>query len=985
MALNKQQISLNFAGGVDTKTDPKQVLPTKLMELENAVFTRQGELRKRSGYDILRTTIDNSSDTISQATGVAAFRDELNLFTGSKLYTYLEAVESWKERGTVSSILTSARSIVRNVYQQSDPDASYSSGLGTYLWTDSSGGVRYSVVDEESGAFVVSNVLLNASGQQARTVAVGNFVYILYVVGTSIRFRYFTVTTPTVLSAEETLTTNLDPTDKIYDVQRVGDRAYVSYNTNVVGGSIATFYITATRAVSSEIEQTGVEASRGISITSDQDDNIFVSWCDTTGARYKVYDYDLNATVQATTVLETIGNLRNITSALTAEDTVTFLYEVANTVGALDANFVKRNTGTNAGVVGTPSVLFRSVGLASKLFEYNDNFYVATTNKSPLQSTYFVYNLNGDIATKLSTNLGGGYTASSILPTAVLSETGKFIIPVQKKGELQAEESVLYTSLGISAFTLDFESLNNFVTAELGQQLHIVGGVLQSYDGVTVNETGFSLFPETVSSSLVNVGSGNIPNGTYQYSVVYAWIDNAGQIHRSAPSIPLEVVVSGGPSNVQLTIPTLRITKKENVFLEVYRTEDVGSLFYKVTSNTSLTLNNKTVDTIAYTDNKTDAQLISGELLYTTGGVLDNIAPPSASMIVTWKNRLVIKSSDDENVLWFSKLRNEGYPVEFSDFNTITVDPRGGDISALGVLDDKLIIFKQNSIHVQQGDGPNNLGEQSDFGLPQLITSDAGCIDVNSVVETPEGLMFKSKKGIYMLNRGLSLSYIGAPVEAYNGSRVTSAELVQDANQVRFILEDSLCLVYDYFYDQWSTFTNHAGVGAANYQSKFAFVKADGTVFVENKDKYTDGANSVPMRIVTSWFKLADFQGFQRLYKFLLLGEYRSKHRLRVKLGYDFNSVFTQQVIIDPAATVDLSAYGDDSPYGTGSPYGGKYPLYQWRFFPKQQKCQAVRICFEDIMDDVNGESFRISGLRMEMGTKQGSNKLATNRSAAVE
>lgn len=984
MALQKQQISLNFGGGVDTKTDPKQVLPTKLLELENAVFTRSGELRKRYGYDILRPNIDSSTDVITSATGISTFKNELNLFTGSKLYSYLEATQAWKERGTITSALTSTRSIVRNVYQQSDPDFSFNSGIGCYVWKDSQGGVRYSVVDETSGAFVVSNVLLNSNGQKPRTVAAGNNIYIFYIDGNAIRFRYFTVTTPTNLSVEQTLTTNVDPTDKVYDVQQIGDRAYIAYNNNSGPGGISIFYMTANRAVSSEVDITSQNCAKGVSICIDEDSNIFIAWADTSAVRYKVYDYDLEIEVLPVTLLETIANVRNIASISTADNTATFLYEIANTVGSLDANFIKRTTGTTLGAIGTPSVLFRGVGLASKMFTYGSEYFVTTAFQSPLQSTYFVYNINGDIVTKFSTNTGGGYTSSSVLPSAALTDSGKFIIPAQKKGVLEAENGTLFTSLGISAYTVDFQSLNNFVTAQLGEQLHIVGGILQSYDGNTVNETGMAVFPETITSSLL--GGGSIPNGTYQYSVVYAWIDNSGQIHRSAPSIGLEVVVSGGGNhNVQLVIPTLRITKKENVFIEVYRTEAAGTLFYKVTSNTALTLNDKTVDTITYVDSKTDAQLLSGEILYTTGGTLDNIAPPSAGMIVTWKNRIVLKSSDESNLLNFSKIRTEGNPVEFNDQLRISVDPRGGDITALGVIDDKLIIFKENSIHLQTGDGPNNLGEQNDFGLPQLITSDAGCIDVNSVVEVPDGLMFKSKKGIYKLSRSLSAEYIGAEVEGFNGSRVTSAELIQDSNQVRFVLEDNLALVYDYYYKQWSTFTNHQAVGATIYNSKFAFVKSDGQVFLENQDKFTDGANSVPMKVVTSWLKLAELSGFQRLYKFLLLGEYRSKHRLRVKVGYNFNSTFTQETIVNPYATIAPVAYGDSSPYGDEEYYGGKNPLYQWRFFPKLQKCQAVRICFEDIMDDVSGESFRISGLRLEMGVKQGSNKLATDRSAATE
>jgi hypothetical protein len=571
-----------------------------------------------------------------------------------------------------------------------------------------------------------------------------------------------------------------------------------------------------------------------------------------------------------------------------------------------------------------------------------------------------------------------------LLPSAVEIADGQFIVPNLKKGVILEEAGKAFTSLGINSTKVDFKSLNNFVTAELGNNLHIVGGVLQSYDGVSVNESGFAVFPEDVVATPSNIGAGSITNGTRQYSVVYAWYDNQGQLHRSAPSIGTPVTISGGPSDITLTIPTLRITKKEHVFIEVYRTEASGTIFYKVSSNTNLTLNNTAIDTISYTDTITDANLVAGELLYTVSGELDNIAPPAASVITKWKNRIVLKSTDEENLLVLSKIRQEGKPVEFSDQITLSVDPTGGDIVTTAVLDDKLIIFKRTSIHVQAGDGPNNLGEQSDFGLPQLINSDVGCTDVNSVVVVPDGLIFKTEKGLHLLDRSLSVSYIGAEVEKYNSSRITAARLVPDINQVRFTTENSLCLVYDYYFKQWSTFTNHEAVGATIYKDKFTFVKSNGKVYIEDSSSFKDGAQRIKMKIVSAWMNVAELQGFQRFYKMIILGTYKSKHRLKVKIGYDFNTSFTDEADIDVENTIEPTKYGEDSPFGEQSVYGGAFPLYQWRVFPQRQKCQSFRISIEDIMTDVFDESFSISNLRLEVGVKQGSNKQGTDRSVGT-
>lgn len=984
MALNKQQVPLNFAGGIDTKTDDKQVLPSKLLQLENGVLTKKGAINKRYGYDILDKKIIDTESDISQAYGISSYKDELILFDSENLYTYIESKESWKSKGNAVSAVLQNKQIVRNVYQQSNPDYGYNSGLGCYVWDDSNGGCRYSVIDELNGAILVDNASLSSTGKTARVCGIGKYFFITYIEGTTIKFKTIQLSTPTLLSSSLDLTTQVDPANKIYDVLNTTDRVYIAYNTNDPSGSVGIFYLTATKVVSTTRELLADNADSAMSLAIDSNQNIWLAYHNGTDLKYAIWNYNLDVTIGddptilVPTTIDTVASVRNITGVMTDTDEVTWLFEIEQDLSGVPANYVMKVVTDIVGTSSSPIDFVRSSGLTSKIFTYNSVNYVSVAHESDLQSTYFIYDLDANLVSKINQGNGGGYTENSILPSAVSIDSGKFIIPSQKKGVLQSEDGVLFTSLGINSSTIDFESLNNFVSEELGNSLHIVGGILQSYDGSTINETGFALYPENLSTS---VASGSVPVGIYNYVAVYAWIDNNGQLHRSAPSLLLQENITSSAKDVTLTIPTLRHTKKENVFIEVYRTENAGTIYYKITSNTNLLLNDKTVDSVTFVDDNLDSAILTGEILYTTGGTLDNIAPPSTNVIGQFKNRLVVKSADEENVLWYSKIRQEAYPVEFSDFLRIVVDSKGGDITALGTLDDKLIIFKQSRVFMQAGDGPNNLGQQSDFGLPQLITSDAGCVDVNSVVETPVGLMFKSSKGIYLLNRGLGLQYIGAEVELYNSSRITSAVLVPDSNQVRFTTEDNLALVYDYFYQQWYTFTNHEAAGAATYKFKYAFVKDDGRVFLENTSKFTDGAQAVKLKLVTSWLQLADLQGFQRVYKMLILGEYLSPHRLRVRLGYDFNSVFTQETIIDTDDILNPTAYGDSSPYGEEEVYGGDYPLYQWRIFPTIQKCQSIRVSIEDILDSDFGASFTISGLRLEIGSKQGSNKLESAKS----
>ena len=56
MPLDRQTVSIALTQGLDTKSDPKQVIPGKLVTLENGYFKRTGSILKRPGYVPLPTS-----------------------------------------------------------------------------------------------------------------------------------------------------------------------------------------------------------------------------------------------------------------------------------------------------------------------------------------------------------------------------------------------------------------------------------------------------------------------------------------------------------------------------------------------------------------------------------------------------------------------------------------------------------------------------------------------------------------------------------------------------------------------------------------------------------------------------------------------------------------------------------------------------------------------------------------------------------------
>jgi len=57
---------------------------------------------------------------------------------------------------------------------------------------------------------------------------------------------------------------------------------------------------------------------------------------------------------------------------------------------------------------------------------------------------------------------------------------------------------------------------------------------------------------------------GSTNKNAYAYQATYEWTDASGNIHRSAPSVPIFVTTTsnGNAGSVTLYIPTLRLTAK---------------------------------------------------------------------------------------------------------------------------------------------------------------------------------------------------------------------------------------------------------------------------------------------------------------------------------------------------------------------------------------------------------------------------------------
>ena len=973
--IQKTTVPLSFQGGLASKMDSFQTPPGSLLELENAAFDKIGQLNKRYGYDPLPTDI-MGGNKITTAFAIDNFNNELNLFDNNNIYTYIDSNNTWANRGTAVSLINTNQQIIRtSAAQQLNPDSAYLNDISVYVWEDTRGGVRYSVLDRTTNSYAVADHIVSIAGAAPKTIVFNNLIYILYTDGTSnIFYKTINPSNPNLLTSQVNIIAD-GTSAVIYDATATAGKLYVTYSN--ASSKLTTISLDTSNVVAIEAERTTNVTT--VSTTIDSTDQLWRIW----GTASGVYADCWSIAGVVTSILSTVQLDTEPTTLITSIESlnigsVQVVYE-KNSPNTLINSIILKNNGavTSIGEL-------RSVGLCSKPFKFGSNNYLNVATQSALQSTYFTIQISSapfPIIGKIAAGVGGGFRTNNTVAEINAITNGVFQFSNLIKGQFISENNTSFSLLGVSATKIDFTNTNKFNSVTQNNNLLFVGGILQSYDGVVVSEQNFHMFPEDIIA--VPAGSdGALSVGQYEYQVVYSWTDKYGQVQYSTPSTPI-IVTAALNNHVTLTIPTLRLTSKPNVIIKVYRTQVNQVVLQEVTSELAPLLNDPSIDSVVFTDYAADTEIAANAPIYTTGGVLANSAPPSCSLISLYQDRVIISGLEDPNLIWFSKNKFNSsnfntIPVEFSSSNTLAISQTGGPITALGLMDDKLIIFKKSSIFVITGAGPNDTGGGDQFSPAELVTNSIGCNNANSVVLMKDGIMFQSDKGIWLLDRGLGApQYIGAAVDDDAKSHiVSSATIDPNDNLVIFTTFNGKALVYDYYINQWSTWTNHQSIDAIAFNGLFTYCKSDGRVFRQNRTSFTDGADQIKMKLTTPWMSFAQMQGYQRVFRSYLLGNFKGPHTLDISVGYNFNPAFTQTASIDATAQAGSNVWGYDPNWGSSTPWGAAYQIYEFQINYKTQTCTSIRLSIEDSSSSNYNEGCTINSLSFELGILPEGNRL---------
>lgn len=982
MALSKQNIPIVFGKGIETKYDEKVVQADKMLELENAIFTKKMTFSTRHGSDLLPKNILNSTEHIQNSKKLMTFQDELLLATDSTLYSYNSSTESWASRGSISAVAVNSKSIVRNTYSQTVPDGNTLKGVTVYAWEENST-IKATVIDENTGLPLLAETQLSASGVKPKVFVNSTYIFVYYIEGSNWQMRRLNPANPSSFDAAVTVAANIASN---FDLYPHGKNLVFIYNNTSNLCSVGYIQLNGEIGTSLQGFPSMVSTAHGgedcVGIISKFDgtetDRIYALFANASHYLYvAVYDLGLNliSEVQAESLG---GKIWNVGAVFLNDSSIRIYYEYGRTGTGTSITIKKRDIDYNANFLNSQVTYQRGAGLWSKPFKGPDNsIYLVATVMRVYQPVYFLLK-DTDTAEKMQvcSVIAQGEGSGLTVKESSLVNVFDLKVPNLIKTQLQSASGVVYSLTGLQVTNLSFEDKKLFLSKELGKTLHIAGGQLYNYDGVSAVEHNFHLFPEYLDKT-ITAGGGTLTAGVRQYCACYEWTDNQGQIHRSAPSIPIVVTNVLNDLN-SIRVEYLNFTKKctqsnrTNLTIVIYRTINAGTIFYRCSSLTSPTYNNKESQ-YSYTDDTlSDSSLIGNDVLYTTGGVLENYNPGSARLVEEYRNRLVLAGLEDDHLIRYSQERVINEEINFAEELSFRNDSGKSGIEAIARLDEKLIIFKASEIYYQIGQGPTSTGAQDDYQQPIFITTDVGTTDPQSVISMPLGLMFKSNKGYYLLSRALDPIYIGQSVEKYNDLKNTGAILCDDCNEVRFTHSDGVTLSYNYNEQQWSVFKNTECKSCVLWQNNWTILKDDDSVYVENKTSYFDGQTPVTKKLTTAWIQVANLQGAQRIYRVLFIGKLKSQHRLQVLLSYDFDDSIKEQFIFDTEQILGSSYYGEGY-YGQDSYYGGADPVYQIEIRPSIQKCQAIRFTLQDLNDQgINGAGFELTGMTIQVGIKQG-------------
>jgi len=971
---------------------------------------------------------------------------ELVCLADGRLYSWAPEPERWMDRGPLAPLDISTTPGVRDTSNQGPTDIGVEDDLEVIAWEDNDE-IFYQARSRSTGTVFVHRGQIDAALSDAlaspRCVGMGGFVHVVYtrtVSGspdqTSLRIASVSAGDPwEPPAASELLASLRDDNGSLYfDVARVGDDAVFIANdeTSVAVDRYRVGYIEQSGVLGSPSRglPAPVTVSFGLDIQgpcavahSDTFATVWVGAADengTNGSRVQALSRELTevGTVRTNGGFDTSIDFLTIAapprstlaewSALTTEGpgdlgvAVIFIGGVDNGSQRLLVDKVTQNaSGTGSNEAFDPKALV-GYELASRAFTVGDDaqgyvivksirgfpneFVVLSSALPPGDETEAVAHAGWFLRNQAETVPRVSLPNVSRVPGTDVLTT---VAMVRPKFIVNEDSSIARGPA--QSLRVDINTAHVPQAEDVNGTLFLASGCLWQYDGRNITEAGFAHLVDPNAVTLTSGSGGAMAEGQYKYRVYYEWTNARGERERSG-AITLDTEVDSGDDQITLDIPTLIPTRKQGTNIDdidivVYRTKvnpNVTSRFFRLSDNQAPTKNNTSAESVTFVDTAADSAIEGNELDFRSLGEANTFEVEAPGLLLEAKGRLFAANSPLEpSRVWFSKPIFVGEPPAFNDTMFVDIDTAGGPVTALGTLQNALVVFKRRRIFRITGEGPNGGGLQGRFSRPVPLSTDVGCVDARTLVETPLGLMFQSEKGIYLLDGSFQTQYVGAAVEKFNAQKLTGAVQLPDRNSVLFVPESGRALSFDFLFGQWATWTGVVGSGAVRTGNRYV-VAQQSRVLKSNPNTHLDAGQFYQFLVRTGHASGQGLQGYQRVRRFSLLANMKSRHRLRVSVFYNGEPNPRQAIDITPSEFVNTSKLGDATTLGGNTYLGGdlRSEVMQFRRRLQQTRAQTVQFEFSDVAQSplTDGAGYELIELGLEVGIHGGLNRLVAGK-----
>ena len=511
---------------------------------------------------------------------------------------------------------------------------------------------------------------------------------------------------------------------------------------------------------------------------------------------------------------------------------------------------------------------------------------------------------------------------------------------------------------------------------KVNNNVYFSGSLISTYDGKQVTPIGFNQIPILKLSSAHHANDGTQLVGVegdpvFRFQAIYRWTDGQGNIYRSHASnlltFNMKSTYLSGSENIvpeyTFQVSNLNLTDKQDVFIELYRSGANLPQLRKADDIPNDTQNENSYLTITL-----DKDLVSSgaEIFYVTSGRSNNTQPEGCRFLQLYNSRVYLMRTNNDRTKVVqsqpvSNVSSEG--LDFSNTGRSYYLP--DDITATEVMDDKLLIFTNNQV----------FQFRENFPEPEPVVGDlnVGCSDLGATVLDKDGVYFKSQKGVYLLDRGLSLSYVGYHADVSLKKRIVECTNDPNENEIYFLNEDGDIVVYNTFFKNFYI-RNSKRVRSITSTSDKTYVSTDtNEIYLQDA---SESLNLENFRLETGWIQLSHSLNRQRIREMYLLGDIDGIEGLRLILNYDFSpsDFFIQDLTKEDIRRSKVFGSGDI--FRGPEIFGLTEGRHMYRFFPNRQECVSIKLK----VSVQSQKEFSLSGIGFKYGIKSMATKFKSIR-----